>query len=189
MNTHCRIQRLALPALLAMSVVAGPAYAVVISHSGNTTDALTFQRPVEDLSALSVIGTAAHFDAFSFVATSSESYLFLTTGVFDTFVILYGDSFSPLAPLSRALVANDDASNAAFNVSGFSWNLTSGRSYTYVVTGFDNDEYGSFRTTIESVAAPVPEPSTWLLLAAGLGLMAGAKRRSYEPPQSARRNQ
>ena len=99
---------------------------------------------------------------------------------------LYGDSFSPLTPLSQALVANDDASNTAFNVSGFSWNLTAGRSYTYVVTGFDNDEYGSFRTTIESVAAPVPEPSTWLLLAAGLGcLMAGVRRRSSARAQSA----
>ena len=185
MNTHCRIQRLALPALLAMSVVAGPACAVVISYSGNTTDAFTFQRPVEDLSALSAIGTAAHFDAFSFVAASSERYQFLTTGVFDTFVILYGNPFSPLAPLGQALVANDDASTAALNVSGLSWNLTAGRSYTYVVTGFDNDEYGSFQTTIESVAAPVPEPGTWLLLAAGLGLVSGAKRWTSPTPQSA----
>lgn len=179
MNAPYLHQRLASAALLALSLALSPASATVISYSGNTMDALKFQRPVEDLSALSVIGTAAHYDAFSFVAASTAAYRFTTSGVFDTFVVLYGGLFSPLAPLSQALVANDDASSTAFNVSEFNWNLTAGRGYTYVVTGFDNDEYGSFKTTIQSLAAPVPEPGIWPLILVGLGVMALLKPASF----------
>ena len=128
---------------------------------------------------MSVIGTAAHYDAFSFVVASTDAYRFTTPGVFDTFVVLYGGLFRPLAPLSQALVANDDASSAAFNVSEFDWNFTAGRSCTYVVTGSDNDEYGSFKTTIQSLAVPVPEPGIWPLLLVGPGVMALLKPASF----------
>ena len=54
--------------------VIGPimsARAQTFTLSGDTTGAPTFQRPVEDLSALSMIGTAAHYALYSFNAAVS----------------------------------------------------------------------------------------------------------------------
>ncbi len=144
-------------------------HAATVFLSGDTTGALIFQRPVEDLSALSAIGTAAHYISFSFTALTSGAYTFTTSGVFDTFVLLYGAPFDPATPLLYALIANDDLSGAAFNVSGLSFGLQAGRPYTYVVTGFDNSEFGAYTTTIESPSvAVIPEPASWALLAVGL---------------------
>lgn len=160
---------------------AGPAMAEAVSLSGDTTGMPTFQRPVEDLGALSLIGTAAHFTAYAFTATVSGDYRFTTSGAFDTFVVLYGDPFQPAAALANALVANDDLSSAGFDVSGFSVGLMAGRQYTYVVTGFDNDEFGAYTTTIAPPAVTsMPEPASWALVA--IGLLATACKRRARPP-------
>lgn len=67
------------------------------------------------------------------------------------------------------MIANDDLTSAAFNVSGFSVGLQAGRQYNYVVTGFDNSEFGACTTTIDSPDVfAVPEPATWALVAVGL---------------------
>ena len=112
------------------------------------------------------------YDAYKFVAASSAVYDFTTIGTFDTFVFLYDSVFSPLTPLSGVLAANDDASDAGFNQSGLSFGLKVGHGYTYVVTGFDNDEFGAFETSILSRATAVPEPATWLLFGIGFGAAA-----------------
>ncbi len=149
---------------------AAPAAAQTVSITGDTSGAPTFQRPVEDLSALSTIGTAAHYAVYALTAASSGLYGFTTTGAFDTFALLYDSPFVPTAALSHALIANDDLAAMPFNVSGFDFALIAGHSYAYVVTGFDNDEFGAFTTTITApVVAGVPEPQTWALMALGLG--------------------
>ncbi|MDQ2778217.1 MAG: PEP-CTERM sorting domain-containing protein [Pseudomonadota bacterium] len=160
--------------LLAITTL--PAAASSLSTSGDTTGAPTFQRPVEDLSALSLIGTAAHYAAYAFTAVSSGVYGFSTAGSFDTFVVLYDGTFQPTDGLMNALIANDDLTDASFSVSGFDFALVAGDAYTYVVTGFDNDEYGSYTTTIVAPdVASVPEPATWALVA--IGALAALRRR------------
>ena len=143
--------------------------AATVSFNGDTTGAPTFQRPVEDLSALSAIGNAAHYISYAFTALASGTHTFTTHGAFDTFVLLYNAPFAPTMALLNALIANDDLTSAAFNVSGFSVGLQAGRQYNYVVTGFDNSEFGAYTTTIDSPdVTAVPEPATWALVAVGL---------------------
>lgn len=173
-------------ALLGLAGAVTPALAVDISYSGDTTGAATFRRPVENLSALSDIGTAVHYDAYTFTAGLDGVYTFTTTGVFDTFALLYGAPFTPAAGLTGLLAANDDLNGDAFNVSGLSFALLGGQSYVYVVTGFDNDEFGTFSSTIKGPdITPIPEPGSWALLALGLGLGLGlcplALRRGQRP--------
>ena len=178
-------------ALLGLAGLATPAQAVDISYSGDTTGAATFRRPVENLNALSDIGTAVHYDAYTFTAGLDGVYSFTTTGVFDTFALLYGAPFTPAAGLTGLLAANDDLNGDAFNVSGLSYALLGGQSYVYVVTGFDNDEFGTFSSTIKGPdIAPIPEPGSWALLALGLGLGLGPlalrRRQRLAPDSSAR---
>ena len=152
-----------------------PARASTVSINGDTTGAPTFQRPVQDLSALSAIGTAAHHTAYGFTVAVSGIYSFTTSGNFDTFVLLYDTAFVPTAALLNALIANDDL-GASFSTSGFAFGLVAGRQYTYVVTGFDNQEFGTYTTTIAAPpVALVDEPATWAL--AALGLVAALRRR------------
>ena len=105
--------------------------AQTITRSGDATGAPTFQRPVEDLSTLSMIGTAAHCALYSFSVAVSGLQTFTTTGDFDTFALLYETPFVPAAALSHALIATDDLAAMRFNFSGFQFALVAGQSYSY----------------------------------------------------------
>ena len=170
MSLNHSIRAFGLAVAIGLAGWALPAAAVPVVITGDTTGAPTFQRPVEDLSALSTIGTAAHYAVYAFTAATTGRYSFTTTGAFDTFALLYDSPFVATAALSHVLIANDDLAAMPFNVSGFDFALIAGHSYAYVVTGFDNDEFGAFTTTITApVVAGVPEPQTWALMALGLG--------------------
>ncbi len=165
------LRRIAATALCCIAVNAGAADLLDV---GDTTGGPVFQRPVEDLSALSAIGTAVYYDVLTFTASSSGDHAFLTHGDFDTFALLYDGTLNPALPLSHALIANDDFVPDDFSTSGFTWSLVAGQDYSYVVTGFDEQEFGAFSTSIKAlaVAAPVPEAETWALFAMGFGVIA-----------------
>jgi hypothetical protein len=158
---------------------ASQASAGIFFATGDTTGDPTFNRPLVDLSDLSAVGTDVTYDAFTFSVDMAGTYKFFswTGGAFDNFIILYS-GFSDAAPLTGAIIANDDwlsTSNASFSAA-----LTTAGVYTLVTTGFANDDFGAFKTLITgpgNVTAPVPEPETYALMLAGLGLVGFLARR------------
>jgi hypothetical protein len=160
---------------------ASQASAGIFFATGDTTGDPTFNRPLADLSGLSAVGTDVAYDAFTFSVDVAGTYKFFSwTGsgsTFDNFIILYS-GFSTAMPLAGAIVANDDwlsTTNASFTAA-----LTTAGVYTLVTTGFANDDFGTFKTLITgpgNVTAPVPEPETYALMLAGLGLVGFLARR------------
>lgn len=152
----------------AATMFATSAQAVTYVGTTTLTDP-TFQRPLVGLSSLSNVGTAVHYNAYSFTVAASGIYNFLSlaTGTWDNFLILYSPSFVPTAGLTNALAANDDGPPpAGVGSAGFSYNLTAGTAYTLVTTGFENTDVGAFTNSITSA---VPEPGQFAML--GLGLL------------------
>lgn len=163
----------------AAALAAASAHADITTYTGNTIGAATFNRPLEDLSGLSGIGTAVRYVAVPITVSVSGTYSFVTTGLFDTFALLYSPSFNATSPLANSLIANDETVEGTFNVSGFAETLTAGSTYFHVVTGFANDEAGAFSTTIggPGVITVVPEISTYAMMGLGLLALGGLARR------------
>jgi hypothetical protein len=163
------------PALLALGAticLAAPAHADNFSFDGSTTGAPTFNRLFADLSGLSPFGANVSYSAYQFTVSAAGVHDFLSTANFDNFTFLYEGAFDAAQPQLGALIGNDDVSRL---VSGFSYNLSAGTTYTYVTTGFDNGDAGAFTNTV--TAAAVPEMATIAYLAAGFCALALARRR------------
>jgi hypothetical protein len=156
---------------------ASAAHAEIFTFTGDTTGAPTFNRAFADFSALSGTGTAAAYDEFVFTVDTAGAYTFLTTGVFDTFTFLYQDAFDPSDATVNGIAANDDLL-PGFTTSGIAASLTSGTTYILVTTGFGNSDFGAYSTTIggPGIVTVVPEPGTYALMAAGLGVFAWRMR-------------
>lgn len=174
MNMNSRLTLLALAAVASMS----SAQAVIVTGSGtlsNTDPA--FNRPLEDLTGLSSVGTAVRYDVLHFFVGTTGEYTFLTTAMFDPFSVLYSPSFSGAAPLTDAQVANDDL--LGVTTSGFAFTLDAGTHYFLVTTGFGNTDLGAYSTTIggPGTITAVPEPAAYAMMALGLGLVGIARRR------------
>jgi hypothetical protein len=159
----------------------------LVTITGDTSGGPGFNRPVEDLSALSAIGTDVAYRSYGFTVDASGSYTFLISALFDSFGFLYSPALNTAVPLDNALVANDDLL-IGFSTSGFAFDLVSGTPYYLVTTGFANTDFGSFSATIggpgnilpidDPVVPGVPEPAGVALVLLGLGTMALAGRRS-----------
>lgn len=171
------------PTLLALAIFAFSSTAQADSiHTitGDTTGAAVFNRPIEDLSDLSSIGTDVSYNQFRFTVSAGGAYSFLTTAAFDSLVFLYSPSFDPSASLTNALIGNDDLLGTT--TSGFVTYLAANTSYVLVVTGFEGAEYGKHSTTIGGpgtiTVSAVPELDTYALMALGLGVVGLARRRA-----------
>ena len=168
-------------AVAAFAAVATPASAAVIySVSGDSTGGPTYNRaePGVPPTALSTIGTAVSYNTFLFSPVASGSYDFRLTGAYDTFLTLYASPFSPTAPLTNIIAANDDLGTSTN--SGFTANLLAGTVYTAVISGYSNQSFGTYQLTIANAAA-VPEPATWGMMLAGFGMVGFGLRRRAKP--------
>jgi PEP-CTERM motif len=172
------------PIALAALLYAGQASAAF--YVGDTSGGPTFNRPLEDLTALSGLGTAVAYETYSFSVDTAGSYSFRSFALplatpWDNFLILYTGAFNPGSALTNVTIANDDLNNNVGR-SGFSASLSTGVAYTLVTTSFYNEDSGRYLNVIRGpgdLTAPVPEPETYLMLVAGLaavGFMARRRR-------------
>lgn len=170
-----KLHALALAATTALAM--GTAHADSFSFSGSITlSDPVFNRPVT-LASLSSVGTAVHYDAYTFVGITPGAYNFAMVSrpapaTFDTFLALYAGGFNPAAPLTNLVALNDDLAGSLTS-SGFSFTLAAGTAYTLVSTAFSNTGVGDYTTSM----TPVPEPASYALMGLGLFAMCGWMRR------------
>jgi len=180
------LRRTLLAALTLIVIGLGTAQADTLIYTGTTTGGPTFNRPIEDGSGLSAVGTAVRYSVLQFSVTAAGSYDFLstpTTAGYDNFLILYQNAFNPAAPLANFVIADDDTGDIGVS-SAFTTPLTVGTNYFLVTTGFANLDFGNFTNSITGPGsiitgggAPIPEPATMILLGTGLAAVAGRKIR------------
>jgi PEP-CTERM motif-containing protein len=169
-----KIMSLALIASAALA--AAPAFAASPLLVNDTTGPLVFNRPTEAGDDLSTIGSAVPYFALPFMVDQNGNYNFSATAAspseFDTFIHLYAGPFSLASPLDNLVFGNDDGVNGSPDLgSAFNGPLLAGNTYTFVVSGFANSDFGAFSASISGPGniTVVPEPS--VLALAGLGFL------------------
>jgi large repetitive protein len=139
------------------------------NYTGNTTGAPTFNRPLTmtqgGTCANATTGAATPYTSHTFTAPSTGSYTFATCGAtWDSFIALYQNAFNPagLCAGNTYVAGNDDFCGAQ---SSITVNLTAGTSYTLVVCGWSNADFGAYTVTTTN---PVILPSVeWYTAATG----------------------
>ncbi|MGI4879168.1 MAG: PEPxxWA-CTERM sorting domain-containing protein [Janthinobacterium lividum] len=170
-------------ALLACGIASSlPSLAGAVVVSGNTAGGPTYNRPLGGTppAALSSVGDAVNYEVTGFSVSAGGTYSVIATAAYDNFLGLYAGSFDPTAPLTNALVYNDDFPK--IGMSGFSSVLLAGTSYFAVATSFADGVSGAYSLEISgpgsvSIAGAVPEPASWALMIAGFGMVGGVMRR------------
>lgn len=152
-------------ALLLVSL-AGVAPAWEFTYTSTTVGEPFWFRPEEDLTGPTIFGFS-RYRSQSFVAPTTAFYTLtsIAAGGWDNFIVLYQGAFNPATPLANAIAANDDF--VSTGQSRIATNLVGGTTYHLVTTGYWLFDNGSFTNTISNA----PEPSTWLLMAFGCGVL------------------
>lgn len=155
------------------------AQAGIHTLEGDTTGGPTYNRGLEDLSDLSIVGTDVAYRTFALNLSAEGEYTFLMTSIHDGMMFLYQDSFNAADPLTNGLGGSDDLFGQT--TSGFYGDLEAGN-YVLVVTGYANTDAGQFSVTIggPGVITAVPEPATYMMLALGLAAVGYAQRRKMQ---------
>ena len=183
-------------AVAVAALFAAPSMADTVTFSGNTTGGPTYNRTETGAApgTISAIGTAVRYSVFQVNVSATGNYSFLstsTTPLYDPFIALYTNSFNPPTPLVNFTIANNNLTPPNFTQSGLGvlspLSLTTGVNYFLVQSGFDNNDFGAFTivangpgtiTVTPGGGAPIPEPTTMILLGTGLaGLAARARQR------------
>mgnify|MGYP003672735835 CR=1 FL=1 len=134
----------------------------VYSTTGSTSGRPLWNRPNHngDLppASLSSAATAVPYEVLSFTVDTSGDYAFLSTTTspagWDNYLFLYL-AFSPSSPLVNGLIGNDDFPDVG--VSGFSYGLTAGATYTLVTTGYSNSSSGAYSLKISGPGTVTPQ--------------------------------
>ncbi|WP_170289201.1 PEP-CTERM sorting domain-containing protein [Massilia sp. YMA4] len=159
--------------------MAQSAQADIYTHTGDTTGGPTYNRPLEDLSDLSIVGTDVAYRTFAFNLDAGGEYTFLLTSDYDGMMFLYQNSFDAADPLTNGLGGSDDLFGGT--TSGFYGDLEAGN-YVLVFTAYSNGDAGKYSVTIggPGVITAVPEPATYMMLAMGLLAVGYAQRRKMQ---------
>jgi hypothetical protein len=139
----------------------------------------TTGQPTLDVGAIYLdAGNAVPYDALTFNVTAGGVWQFLAMADFDSAIFLYADGFDATAPTTNLIAHGNDIFSP--DTSGFVTYLFPGLTYTVVIAGVEDDAFGAYSLTIAGPGnvSPVPEPSTWLMLAFGLAAVTCARRRA-----------
>jgi hypothetical protein len=155
--------------------IAQTASAEIVTHTGDTTGG-----PTLDLTPWEFPGTAIPYTQFAFTVDTEGEYTFQVTAEYDSVILLFENSFDPADTTANFVNGSDD--NVSTTTSAFSAELQTGTTYYFVVTGFDDPEYGFYSATIggPGLISAVPEPSTWLMLGIGLAAVGYTARRKSQ---------
>ncbi len=156
------LKKVILAAVLTAGLISNLASAkaqTFITYSGDTTGQPVYNRP-SSLTTLSGIGTAVHYETHSYMPTATTNVRIrcVAAAAWDNYIFVYNGAFNPASPLTNLVDLNDDF--PSIGVSGFpSFAVTAGTTYTIVVTGFGNLNFGAYTTTI---SAPLTANGTTL---------------------------
>lgn len=184
--TITKLLRNALAVCALLTGFTGTASAEFFTHVGDSTG-----KPTWDVdAAFNAVGTVVPYDAFNFHVDEDGVYKFLEVARFDSMIILYEGGFDASQPNLNRIRFNDDILTP--NTSGFQAVLTAGLQYTFVVTGFNDSEFGQYSFTIGGPGniipgpiAAVPEPSAWLMLGIGMAGFGFVARRKAQQASAA----
>ncbi|MFZ5743923.1 MAG: PEPxxWA-CTERM sorting domain-containing protein [Pseudomonadota bacterium] len=151
-----------------------------------------WQRPEENGAAppvaLSATATSTWRKGIAFNVSTPGLYDIISTAApgWNNFTILYDGA--TIGGLSNAMMANDDLGSSF--ISGFKGVylkdkalFNSNQYYLLVTTGKTNNDFGSYSLKVTGPGAVkfypfgVPEPSTWVLLILGVGIIGAELRR------------
>jgi hypothetical protein len=140
--------------MFALAATFSSAQATTIVYDGTTVGSPVWNRPIADDDSppteLSGLGTAVSYSYQFFQVDMAGDYSFQSTVTvpnnWDNYTFLYIGAFNSNIPFANILIGNDD--NPQIGTSGFKYRLEANTQYTFVTTGFDNDDFGSFRNII-----------------------------------------
>jgi len=146
------------------------AQAHLLTFTGDTNGGPTYLRPNENgIDYEAWRGHVAYRVYDVFLKEDATRINFGTTCAFDCGIFVYDGAFDPLNA-SKNYIGGDDNYVGPYTAS-LGGGLWAGH-YTLVITGDSAAEFGFYSATINSTGAfsvsAVPEPSTWLMLGAGL---------------------
>ncbi len=136
---------------------------IVFNFGGDTTGDPTFNRPftVGDGTAgsclLSGAGTAVPYETTTFTPDRDSEYdiVINDTPDYDEYVFLYEGTFDPTMPCVDLIALDDDDGSVGAGSRIEDVMLMGGTTYTIVVSGFSNDDFGPYTGFVQDNMPPV----------------------------------
>ena len=152
---------------------------VVTSFSGSIdlTDPTYNRSSSSSTYSASTVGTAVHYDTYTFQVTVTGSYTFSDCGTnnWDTHDAVYQTSFNPASPATNFLVSGDDGGANCSVGTNTTVTLTAGTTYVYVAEAYNNSGTGTYSVSFSGPGSIVTGGGTgsvdWYTLASGGSLI------------------